>query len=247
MTNLTLVASLAYKVAALQLLLPEASYVSEQLQLPTPHPIQMDDVQRCYVSSPKLLRPGVRIEVTNFVFTFPNGKLYVLENKIKHDERFDLYPEWAKTSSLINSNGAHQLATQWLAEIDVDVKTLKQKYPHQIEQAFYWNPPDTTNKTTLPIFNVTWGTNWPNEYPAQVRILGTTKELMELRLYESSLSRRPAIVITNAMELNNIPDPPLKRLGRPIEEPQTNSISHTNSPLQRPPPFRQQIKQKQTQ
>lgn len=233
MTNTTFIASLAYKAAVLRLLLPEASFVSERLRLPPPHPIQVNDVQKAYISSPEMLRPGATIVTTNVLFIFDfydSGKLYAVRNKLHHDERFDLYPEWARTPSLVNSTGAHQLATQWLAAIDVDVKALEQKYEHQVEQAYYWDPPGTTNKTMLPIFNVAWGTNYPNEYPAQVRILGTTKELMELHLSEPSLSRRPPLVITNAMELNNTDPPVVKHLQRPIEQTQTNSTGQRMPP-----------------
>lgn len=255
MTNLTFVASMAYKAAVLPLLLAEASYVSERLKLPTPHPIQICDVKRTFVSTPKFGFGGV-FETTNYVFSYGNpGTLYVIENKIKHDERFDLYPEWARTPSLINSNGAHQLATQWLAAIDVDVEALERKYPHQIEQAFYWGRapgtpenewtqhPPTTNMVMLPIYNVMWGDG--PEYPAHVRLLGTTKELMTLRLADASLSRRPALVVTNAMELNNIPDPPIQQLIPPPAGTETNRSPETSAPSERPPPFRQRIKPKQ--
>lgn len=240
MTNLTFVASLAYKAVAIQLALSEVNYTSQRLHLPTPHPIQMTDVVKAYAGSPKLRPPhGVAIETTNFIFSIylsQNGPLHMIVNKAKNIESVELYPIWAKTPSLINSNGAYQLATQWLAAIDVDVAALENKYGSQrkIEQAFVWNepsadiyhhPPEDTNRTMLPIFNVTWrgkGMEY-EEYAAQVRILGTTKELMGLTLGDSSLSRRPPLVITNAMELNNT-DPPMKQLRRqPVAE--TNSES----------------------
>lgn len=259
MTNMTYIASLAYKAAVLRLLLPEVNFISEQLRLPTPHPIQMRDVQEIEVSSPKFGFGG-SVETTNFVFTYSNngpaqhrstaGYLRVILNKVKHIERFDLYPEWARTPSLIDSGGAHQLATQWLAAVGVDVNALDGRYPYQVEQASFWNqpglevyhPPGDTNKTMLPVFNVLWGDVIKGgDYPAQVRILGTTKELMSLSLWDFSLIRRPALVVTNAMELNNTDPPVVRHLQRPPQSPATNSLS-TNAPLERPPPFRQEIK-----
>ena len=225
MTNLFYV-SLAYKMAMLQLVLPEVNYVSHQLNLPTPHPIEMTDVTEALVSPPKF-GPAIRIETTNFVFTFPRGKLYAVINKTKHLERFDLYPVWAQTPSLIDSNGAVRLAKQWLGDIDVDVDRLEKKYGStpEVRQSFFWNKPGhgwmnmehspgDTNKTMLPIFTVRWGSG--PDYAADVEILGTTKELMSLYLsYSDSLSRRPSVVPTNAVELNNIPDPPAEHLQRP--------------------------------
>ena len=99
-----------------------------------------------------------------------------------------------------------------------------------VERRWFWNqagldvyhPPGDTNKTFLPIFDVTWGAN-TTDYPAEVEILGTKKELINLHLGDLSLSRRPLFVITNAIQLNNIPNPPLKRL-------KESSIGKTNSP-----------------
>lgn len=233
MTNATFIASLAYKAAVIRLMLPEVSFVSEQLNLPTPHPIEMRDVQKTVVGPPMFGFVGA-VQTTNYFFSFSDdGKLYAIFNDIKPVGRFDLYPEWAKTPSLVNSNGAYQLATQWLAAINVDVVTLEKKYNHQIEQSFFWNPPGSTNKTMLPIYSVTWGTNYPKNYPAQVILLGTTKELMELRLSESSLSRRPALVVTNAIELNNTDPPNIRHLQSDPAPVESNSNTTTN-----PPPFR---------
>jgi hypothetical protein len=236
--------SLAYRSAVGQRMLEEANFFSEQLKLPPPHPIQIADITGFHISPPwyskientNLVSPVARIrtakitvrgnlQTTNFSFSFSQGMLFGVMNRVKHNERFDLHSEWAKTPSLIDTNGAHQLATQWLAAIDVDIGTLQKKYEPKVEQAFFWNqpgldvthPPGDTNKTMLPIYNVTWGTNWA-DYPAQVRVLGTTKELMELHVGDSTLSRRPLLIITNAIELVNIPDPPMKHLER-----QTNS------------------------
>jgi len=229
MTNLTFVASLAYKAIAVQLALSEANYASQRLNLPTPHPIQMTDLVKAYAGSPKLRPPhGVAIETTNFYFSIyinKKGPMHVIINKARNIESLDLDPVRARTPSLIDSNGAYQLATQWLASIDVDVAALEKKYGSQrkIEQAFFWNqpsldvdhhPPGDTNKTTLPVFNVTWGHGQQDEYAVQARILGTTKELMSLTLGDSTLSRRPPLLITNAMELNNT-EPPVKHLERP--------------------------------
>jgi hypothetical protein len=233
--------SLAYQSVNVEYMLREANYFSGQLKLPTPHPIQLRDIDAINVSPPwysKIedtnLAPSVgrvlhakfvaggSIATTNFWFAFRLGHLSSVINRVQHMERFDLYPVWAKTPSLVDSNEAYQIATQWLASIEVDVGVLGKKYAPKVEQKWFWNrpgldvhhPPGDTNKTMLPIFDVTWGTNWV-DYPAQVRILGTTKELMELRVGDSTLSRRPLLIITNAIELNNIPDPQIKHLERP--------------------------------
>jgi hypothetical protein len=228
--------SLAYRSTAVQHMLQEANYFSVQLNLPTPHPIQIRDIDDIHVTPlwyskientnlasavERVLHAkfvvGGFIETTNFCFFFQGGRLWSVVNRVQHMERFDLYPVWAKTASLISSNGAVQLATQWLASVDIEVGALEKKHIPKVEQQWFWNqpglnvhhPPGDTNKTVLPIFSVTWGGD-----AVQVKILGTTNELMELRVGDSTFSHRPLLIITNAIELNNIPDPPLKHLER---------------------------------
>ena len=247
--------SLAYRASVGPKMLAEANYFAKKLNLLPRRPIQENDIVRFYVAAPLYSRidntnlpspaaklcaaqfvAGGFIDTTNFDFSFNKGYLWGVNNRLKHIERFDLYDEWAKTPSLIDTNGAYQLAAQWLSAVDVDVAALEKEYKPIVEQQWCWNqpglnvhhPPGDTNKTMLPIFNVTWGTNWV-EYPARVQILGTTKELMMLNFSEFSVSRRPLLVITNAIELNNIPDPSLKQL-QPPQLSQTNPATASSRP-----------------
>jgi hypothetical protein len=52
-----------------------------------------------------------------------------------------------------------------------------------------------------------------------VEVLGTTKELQELRINDkvnnTSFSHRPPLLITNALDLIRTPNPPVKQLQRP--------------------------------
>jgi hypothetical protein len=239
--------SLAFRATVGPQMLAEANYFSKRLNLPPQRPIQENDIVEYHIAAPFFSRidntnlpsPAARlhaakfvaggfIQTTNFVFYFTKGYLWAVVNRVKHDERFDLYPEWVKTPSLIDTNGAYQLATQWLAAVDVDVRALEEKYQPEREQRWCWtqpglnvyHPPGDTNKIMLPIYEVAWGTNWDS---VKVQILGTTKELMELHSGEFSFSRRPPLVITNAIELNNIPDPSVKQLINLSPNIQTNS------------------------
>ncbi|HEV2693396.1 MAG TPA: hypothetical protein VG347_10920 [Verrucomicrobiae bacterium] len=207
----------AYKPIAFEKMLGEANFFASQLKLLTPHPIQLGDINDAHFSTPwhdlvndtnfasPLLQArrgkitaGGFIETTNFIFYFSKGRLWSICNREMTMERFDLYPKWHATLSLVDSNGAYELATQWLASVGVDIAALKSKYGSQtqVEQAFFWNPPGSTNRALLPIFNVTWGDGSKSEFPAQVRVLGTTKEIMELRVFDSSLSTRMPLVIS---------------------------------------------------
>jgi hypothetical protein len=133
---------------------------------------------------------------------------------------------------LIDTNGAYRLATQWLAAIEFDVAALEKKYKPDTQRLWRLPPgfmaDDNTNiigvprsgggidasrvpesdRVMLPYFEVRWGGD-----AARIMLAGTKKELMELQLQELdlghfSLSRRPQMVITNAIELCRTPDPP---------------------------------------
>jgi hypothetical protein len=239
--------SFAYRSVAIQQMLSEANYFSQHLKL-QPCPIQLSDIKNVYVSAPlfsmiedfnTLLKesdnqqtriakirtaricPAGFIETTNFCFYFHKGYLWSVVNRIHHLERFDLYPTWAKTPSLVDTNGAYQLAVQWLSAISVDTVALEKKYPPKATQRFFYpdakglhDPPDLRKRVAmLPIFDLKWG---EDDSPAlNVTILGTSKELIELHMDNTSFSRRPLLIITNAIELTSIPDPPVKQLQRP--------------------------------
>ena len=244
--------SMAYRAVATERMLEEANYFCRQLHLPISQPIQVTNIVSLIIRSPRDGFGGTFV-AKGFGFSFPNpgeGKLcYVSRDEIR-SRILAMYPVLAKTPSLIDTNGAYQLATQWLSAISVDVPALERKHKLIFRQWFFWGKPEdlpkangwqltsvTTNKTLLPIFDVKWG---DADNPAvKVTILGSTKELMELRMEDSSFSRRPPLVITNALELENIPDPPIKHLQqRPAQESPTNSVGQTNAPSQQPPPFR---------
>jgi hypothetical protein len=248
--------SLAYRSAVIPRMLTEANFFSERLKLPGWHPIQLSDVKDCYVSPPwysgldrglqntNIAAPiariyaakvsvGGMIETTNFVFSFEKGKLlYVcrMENGENYidDSKLD---KWKTMPSLIDESQAYQLATQWLASVDVDMIALG-KLKWTIHQLRYL-PRGATNAVEMPFYYVDFGSkhyHWPpgssmkdyDEPLIEVKILGATKELMELRIADETLSRRPQMIITNALELASIPDPPMKQLQRPPMS-QTNS------------------------
>lgn len=140
--------------------------------------------------------------------------------------------------SLINQAQAYQLATQWLAAMDVDVAALERQFPHQVNQLRYL-PRGTTNAVVLPLYFVGFGTNdvrhWGNmpasTYPpVEVEILGTRRELQELIIGRNAVSsylpyaHRPLLLITNLLDLIRTPNPPMKQLKKSSPSVQTNSV-----------------------
>lgn len=234
MTNLAFI-SMAYKMTALQLMIGEANFFAQHLNLSTPHPIQITNITYSYVSPPVFGFGGV-IDTTNFDFSFyKEGKLWQIANKIEQYGNVERYPEWKKSPSLIDNKGAYQLATQWLYAVSVDVPSLEKKFKAHITQPFHYDPPHSEHKEYLPVYEVKWG---DDEHPAvNVTILGTTKELMILVFNDLTFSKRPPLVIPNAGQLASRPDPVVKKFQSAVAA-VTNSHSEL-IPLRSPDPQRQ--------
>lgn len=166
-----------------------------------------------------------RINAANFEFGFEQGRLCRITRM--DDSETEYYArrldELVGKPSLIDTNGAYQLATQWLAAVDMDMPALN-KLKWTVNQLHY-KARGATNYVTLPLYYVDFGNR---HYPAHgnlhaydeslvsVEILGTTKELQDLEFtHELSLSRRPLLLITNILELNRIPNPAPKQLQTP--------------------------------
>ena len=89
-------------------------------------------------------------------------------------------------------------------------------------------------RTVEPQVNVRWGelrTRDRDGKPVEtstspcveVQVMGTTKELIGIRLMDNSFSRRPPIIVTDAIDLNLQPDPQPAQLQN--TPPQTHSPS----------------------
>jgi hypothetical protein len=237
--------------------LSSANYILERLNL-DPKPIGPRDIVGLYLSTPNLdkkpMMPGITFQTTNFGFIFDEGGLICVRNMKTNIEEVEHYKEWAKMPSLIGSNEAYHLATNWLARVSVDISALNKKYEAHVGQPFFWGDQGTnkayppgwgigTNKITLPLYYVTWGDT--NNEAAKVGIFGPTKQLMGLTIEDQSLLTRMFIVVTNQKELmamTNVPqrmiatNPDLyklfyrpdisQRLKKASASIQTNSTSH---------------------
>lgn len=156
-----------------------------------------------------------RISNANYEFGFDYGRLCHVMRLSLTESSVEYYAhdldKLVGKPSLIGTNGAYQLATQWLSAIDVDMPEVN-KLKWVVNQLHYL-PKGTTNAVTLPLFYVDFGSR---HYPAignlvaydkpllTVEILGTTKELQELLINDESFCRRPVLLITNVYELTTI-------------------------------------------
>ena len=174
-----------------------------------------------------------RIDTTNFEFGFMEGKLtHVMRLSDPMTEYYahDL-DKLVGQPSLIDTNGAYQLATQWLAAVDVDMTALN-KLKWTVNQLHY-KTRGATNYVTLPLYYVDFGSKHHaafgnlkayDEPLVSVEVLGTTKELQEILIKEPAFSRRPQLLLTNALDLVRTPNPPMKQFESPAS---------SNSPIKR--------------
>ncbi|MCC6820202.1 MAG: hypothetical protein IT579_05665 [Verrucomicrobia subdivision 3 bacterium] len=235
--------AMAYKQVVARQMLAEVNFYVERLNLPESRPIKNTSVR---VAPPG--RGLGAVETRDFLYSFlgsdrkpitnehgadwflEHGKLaYIIRKEpfelITHELGNDpsvLTEKLASLRSRINTNQAYQLATQWLAAVDVDITALEKRYPPMVAQQFAYvgpitwklgeEPPPNTPRKLLPVFDVTWGGAAESSPPVWVEIFGATKELIHLRMEDTRYSKRSPIVITNELELIYTPDPPKKQM-----------------------------------
>jgi hypothetical protein len=204
--------------------------------------IYNDDIPRHKrLQSIKITLDG-RLDVGNFSFSFYKGRLrgiMRLENsQMEYDA--DRLNELAGKQSLIDTNGAYQLACQWLTMLGVNVAELENQsahFPnggiieggHKVIQSDY-PLPGTTNAVSLPVFYVYFG---GQHFPAQnklrafdeplckIEILGTTKEVQQIVIGKNSMDDAlpyyhvPQLLVSNALELLHTPNPTPEQLQNP--------------------------------
>jgi hypothetical protein len=169
---------------------------------------------------------GGKIDTANYEFSFCKGRLFSIMRM--SDPNTEYYAndldKLVGQPSLIDTNGAYQLATQWLAAVDVDMARLG-KLKWTVNQLQY-RPLGATNYVTLPLYYVDFGSRHHPAFsniPARddplisVEVLGTTKDLQEFRINDVAFCKRPLLSITNGLDLVQTANPKMKQLEHPAE------------------------------
>jgi hypothetical protein len=228
MTNIIafLHTTIAYQSAALNLMVGQANFDAQQLHLNEPLPIVAPASTNDWKVALPLYGVTGGFSTSNYVYQFKAGKLVWIQKRPQRRNPTSAQP------SLVDTNGAYQLATQWLAGISVDVPALERQYPHSSVQfgsrpvvVRNRNPvPGVRNRTAIiatntvksPIFLVTWGSlrdaqaspEFRPSRPVTMEILGSTKQCTGLHIQNPDLLQCPPLQVTNAAALLGTPLPP---------------------------------------
>ena len=166
---------------------------------------------------------GVQIEVmpppmgvtgsiltSNYWFYFNRGHLARFAERYQVDGSTNqpTLDELTRIPSLVDTNGAHQLATQWLAALSIDVTKLESKYPFHVWQVQVRDksaPEGERRFLPTPVFRFGWGDS-PNQRPhscdpVYLELRGDEKRLRGLHINDQSFFTSPPMVLTNSSEL----------------------------------------------
>lgn len=201
--------SAAYRYVALALMLAEANHAIEKLEIPGWKQVAAADVVSYHVSPPRL-SPGGSVDTATHIFGFGrNGQLQFIQMK-EPDSNLSLeerHRKWAGMKSLVDTNTAYVLASNWLTKLDVDVTKLQNTYPVQVVQEYYFSGglQAKETKVMLPRYEVRWGTN-ETEPAVWISIFGPTKQPIHIRQTDSSFSHRPHGITKDPEKLLAIKD-----------------------------------------
>jgi len=212
--------TLAYQSAAVQLMVGQANFEAQQLHLAEPLPIVVPASTNDWdVAMPPYGVTG-RFNTTNYVYQFQQGKLLSI---VKRPQRRGAAANPAETQpSLIDTNGAYQLATQWLAGIGVDVPALESKFSHNVTlngsraSGGRIRSTATNSAAARPgIFRVAWGgaggkprAQGRSSTQVIIEILCSTKQCVGLRIMNPDVLKGSPLQVTNAAALLGTPPPP---------------------------------------
>lgn len=205
----------AYKYVAIAVMLMEINYCAAKLKLPVQHRISPDSLRLAHVSNPFVTGFGGTLETDHYSFVFFKSGVLRRIVRINCFEKVPLRElQWKQSQmkSLISTNEAYQLATNWLSAILVDIAALEKSHPCVIEQTYFY--PDARSISDsleerkrivlLPIFHVNWGD--VKNPTVQVSIFGPTKELLAIHIEDESFSLRPKELLRDVDKLLSIPD-----------------------------------------
>lgn len=190
----------SYQKYILSLLTDEANRVAAELRLPEGLPITETNLVDLYVTPPLLAR-GLRalgnISTKNYSYYVSVG--YRFSSLVKQGLQSD-YLSWQMAYkwpiSQLDTNAAYQLATQFLAAVQIDVGRLNRDCALQIEALM---PHGKKGRSFVPLYWVYWV---PKSFQgegsiASVELFLPKRLLLQMHISRAEYILRKPLVVTN--------------------------------------------------
>ena len=190
-----------YEREALRLVIQEANRVATELRLPDKLPITERDLVRRYMSPPamaKITTAVGNVATSNYAYYVSiDRKFCFLEGMHQDADRRHWHSQYAWPVSLIDTNAAYQLATQWLSAASMDVEGLNRDCILHIHTYTEDNRQEHAERF-LPVYWVYWtkGSEGHGSV-ASVELFTPTKTLMQLRVEDPKYILRKPLQSTN--------------------------------------------------
>jgi hypothetical protein len=197
-----------YQQAAIKLVLQEANTVAGELQLPEKLPIAESNLTEAIITPfgyNYINKKIGSISTTNYVYYVSQGDKFNGLDVADYDQTCSSLEEQLLPIKQMDTDGAYQLATQWLAAVSMDVKGLNRDCKTHVALSPYWNGLDRLGqkprKNFVPIYFV-WWTSPKNDTEgygdvACVEFFSPTKKILQLTVRDSKYILRKPLVFTN--------------------------------------------------
>lgn len=208
----TMFSSTLYQKYACAFLLHEANSVAHQLDLNEPPVITTSNLIGGFISPFGFAYAYKRlgnISTTNFIYGAERDYKFsdVTITRIDdHCREFVKNYRWP--IKLLDTNAAYQLATQWLAAVDVDVNGLNNSYDVHVDLDPYWNNVrmgQRPNAKFTPIYCISWLVRGKPLYSsgngASIELFLPAKTLLSLSVEDPKFILRQALSFTNLNSL----------------------------------------------
>jgi len=201
----------AYQKEAFRLVLQEANQVAQELKLSEKLPIREADVTEAFISPfgfAYLSKAVGNITTRNYCYCVSKGNKFCYLIKTHLEDTCQEYQtQYTWPENRMDTNGAYQLATQWLAAIAMDVNALNRDL-HLIIKADDDLIRSPRGKF-VPVYDVGWCKKWKPtpgiieedhgkwEPVVSVQLFTPTKTLLQMHVEDPKYILRPPLVFTN--------------------------------------------------
>jgi hypothetical protein len=204
-----------YKKEAFRRVLLEANVVARELNLKEKMPITESDLQEAFIPpfGYAYLRKSIgNVTTSNYCYCISRSNKFCYLIKKNLENTLSFYQAnymWPK--GRMDTAGAYQMATQWLAAVHMDVKAMN----HDLHLVI--KPDDeyiaAPRGKFVPVYDVRWCKPWKPtpgiieedhgkwEPVVSVQLFTPTKTLLQMHVEDAKYILRPPIVFTNLAEL----------------------------------------------